>query len=201
MKIGIVGAGFVGTSFGKAVLRLGHEVMFSSRTPESDKMQALQRETGATVGTVADTVAFGDVVVMATGWANVPDAVRQGGDWSNKIVIDVTNRVGGHYDESAAQELTRLTGARVVKAFNTIGAEYYQHPTINGQPITMLIAGDNAEAKRIVFEIAQQLGFAPFDAGDLKVAALLEKLAELWIHLMLRTELGRNFAFQILKNQ
>jgi predicted dinucleotide-binding enzyme len=200
MKIGIVGAGFVGTSFGKAVLKFGHEVMFSSRTPESDKMQSLRQETGASIGTVAETVAYGDVVVLATGWPNVPDAVKEG-DWSNKIVIDLTNRVGVQSTTSAAQDLAQMTGARVVKAFNTIGAEYYQHPTINGQPITMLIAGDDPEAKRLVFEIAQQLGFDPFDAGDLKVAALLEKLAELWIHLMLRTELGRNFAFQIARAQ
>jgi predicted dinucleotide-binding enzyme len=67
MKIGIVGAGFVGQSLGKASLRAGHQVMFSSRTPQSDKMQALAQETGAAVATVAETVAFGEVMAIAMG--------------------------------------------------------------------------------------------------------------------------------------
>jgi 8-hydroxy-5-deazaflavin:NADPH oxidoreductase len=198
MKIGIVGAGQVGTSLAKALTRAGHQVMLSSRTPESGKMQALRSEIGVQVGTVAQTVAFGEAVVMALGWAGVPDAVQEGGDWSGKILIDPTNRFSPS-NESAAQELSRLTGAHVVKAFNTIGAEHYQNPVFDGQSASMLIAGDDVEAKQVATSLAQDLGFEPVDAGGLAAAIHLEHLAGLWVHLAMRAGLGRDFAFHLIK--
>lgn len=198
MKIGIIGAGQVGTSLAKALTHVGHQVMLSSRTPQSEKMQALRDELGVEVGTVAETVAFGDAVVMAMGWANVPDAVQEGGDWTGKILIDPTNRFGST-GESAAQELSRLTGARVIKAFNTIGAEHYQNPVFDGQPVSMLVAGDDAEAKQVAMSLAQDLGFDPIDAGGLTAAIHLENLAGVWVHLAMRAGLGRNIGFRLLK--
>lgn len=198
MNIGIVGAGQVGTSMAKALVKIGHSVMLSSRTPESEKMQALAAETGAQVGTVAQTVAFGPVVIVALGWDAVPGAVQEGGDWSSKIIIDLTNRFGGTGD-SAAQDLARLTGGRVVKAFNTIGAEHYQDPIFEGQAASMLIAGDDAEAKQVVSTLAHELGFEPVDAGGLAAAIHLEHLAGVWVHLAFRAGLGRNFAFRLIK--
>lgn len=198
MKIGIVGAGQVGTSLAKALTRVGHQVMVSSRTPQSEKMQALRREIGVEVGTVTETVAFGDAVVMAMGWAHIPEAVQDGGDWTGKILIDLTNRFGGT-GESAAQELSRVTGARVIKAFNTIGAEHYQNPSFDGQPASMLVAGDDAEAKQVAMSLAQDLGFEPIDAGGLGAAIHLENLAGVWVHLAMRTGLGRNIGFRVVK--
>jgi 8-hydroxy-5-deazaflavin:NADPH oxidoreductase len=200
MKIGIIGAGQVGTSLARALTSLSHPVMLSSRTPESDKMQALRDDIGAqiSVGTVAETVAFGEALIMAVGWSAVPDAVQQGGDWSGKILIDATNRFGGT-GESAAQDLAHLTGARVVKAFNTIGAEHYQNPIFEGQPASMLVAGDDAEAKQVAMSLARELGFEPIDAGGLAAAIHLENLAGVWVHLALRTGLGRNIGFRLLK--
>ena len=200
MKIGIIGAGFVGQSLGKAFLRAGHAVMFSSRDPQSAKMQTLARETGAMVGTVADTVAFGDVLAIAMGWNDVPSAVAQGGNWHGKILIDPTNRLTpGESGKSAAEDLAALTGARVVKAFNTIGAEHYLNPSFDGVAATMLVAGDDTEAKRTVIGLSNQLGFDTLDAGPLAAAVQLENLAGVWIHLAFRTLLGRDIAFRLMR--
>ncbi|MBX3064009.1 MAG: NAD(P)-binding domain-containing protein [Anaerolineae bacterium] len=198
MRIGIVGAGTVGSNLARALLGAGHEVMLSSREPESDRMQALIGELGshASVGTVAQTVAFSNLVILALRWDAVPDAVIAGGDWTGKILIDVTNRLG--VPESAAQELAQIAhGARVVKAFNTVGAEHFQNPMFNGERASLLIAGDDEEAKAIVSKLIADLGFEPIDAGNLAVAAHLEDLAELWLHLA--RGLGRNFAFRIIR--
>jgi 8-hydroxy-5-deazaflavin:NADPH oxidoreductase len=200
MRIGIVGAGVVGTSLGKALMTAGHAVMFSSRDPSSAKMQTLAAETGAAVGTVAETVAFGEVVAIAMSWDAIPDAVREGGDWSGKIIIDANNRFGPSASgKSAAEDLADLTGGRVVKAFNTIGAEHYTHPRLGGEAASMLVAGDDAEAKAVVVQLAAAMGFEPVDAGDLAAARHLENLAALWVHLAYGTPNGRNIAFRLLR--
>lgn len=203
MKIGIIGAGMVGSSMGRALRRVGHEVMFSSRDPQGEKMRALAQEMVAAVGSVADTVAYGEVLFLALSWDAIPNAVPAGGDWRGKILIDATNRFGPNLSllpgESAGEELARLTGARVVKAFNTIGAEHYLHPQIGGEAASMLLAGDDAEAKHLVAALATELGFAPVDAGPLSASVYLESLAALWVHLALRTPLGRGFAFRVIR--
>jgi hypothetical protein len=199
MKIGIIGAGSVGESLGRALLRAGHEVMFSSRDPESERMQALRQSTGAAVGTTAETLAYSDIIAVALRWDAVP-AVVQAGNWQGKIVIDLMNRFGAAGSTgSAAQELAALTGARVVKALNTIGAEHYQNPIFNGEAATMLIAGDDAEAKDITTTLLRDLGFDVVDAGSLAAAVHLERLAELWVHLAMRAGLGRDFGFRIVR--
>jgi predicted dinucleotide-binding enzyme len=204
MKIGIVGAGLVGSSMGRALRVLGHEVMFSSRDPHSDKMRALAQAMVAAAGTVAETVAYSDVLFMALSWDAIPNAVPLGGDWRGKVLIDATNRFGPGLSmlpgESAGEELARLTGARVVKAFNTIGAEHYLHPMLGGEAASLLLAGDDPAAKQIVWDLAEQLGFAPVDAGPLSASVYLESLAALWVHLAIRTPLGRGFAFRVIQS-
>lgn len=198
MKIGIVGAGVVGTNLARALLGAGHEVMLSSREPEGAKMRELKAELGshASIGTVAQTVAYSNVVALALRWDAVPDAVIAGDDWTGKILIDITNRFGNPL--SAAQELSQIAhGSRVVKAFNTVGAEHFQNPMFNGERASLLIAGDDEEAKAIVSKLIADIGFEPIDAGDLAVAAHLEDLAELWMHVA--HGIGRNFAFRIIR--
>ncbi len=196
MQIGIIGAGMVGESLGKALIKAGYEVVFSSRDPHSDKMQALAAETGASVASVEQTIAENDIIAVALRW----DAVAQVASlpsWHGKIVIDMTNRFVRNPERSAAEELARLTGARVVKAFNTIGAEHYQNPRFAGQPATMFIAGDDADAKAVVGQIASAIGFEVVDAGNLAATRHLENLAEFWVYLA-RSGHGRNIAFRLL---
>lgn len=204
MKVSIIGAGYVGSHLGKALVKAGHQVMFSSRTPHSDEMLALVAAcgAGAYAGSTTDTLAFSDVVAVALRWDAVPDAVKSAGDWSGKIVIDMTNRFGPLPQGSAgsaAQDLARLTGARVVKAFNIIGAEHYQNPIFSGQSATMLIAGDEVSAKEVVGRLASDIGFEVVDIGGLEFSSLLENLAALWVHLAFRGGLGREIAFKLLK--
>jgi hypothetical protein len=201
MKIGILGAGFVGKTFAQAVMRVGHTVMLSSRTPESDAMQQLSRELGVQVGTVAQTIAYSDVIACALRWEAIPEVMAQG-NWAGKTIIDMSNRFEGGHSRSAGEDLAALAaGAQVVKALNTIGAEYYLTPTLSGQAATMFIAGDSGEAKALVRKLCEQLGFEVVDAGLLSASRLLESLAELWVHLVFRAGLGRKIAFKLLRKE
>lgn len=201
MNIGIIGAGVVGSSLGKGWGARGHAIMFSSREPDSPKMRTLLAEVGATAraGTVAETLAFGEVIVVAMGWDKLPQAIEGTGDWAGKVVIDATNRFGpppAGSKGSAAQDLAQMTGARVVKAFNTIGAELMVDPPFAEKP-TMFIAGDDAAAKATVTQLTESLGFEVVDVGPLSSADLLENLARLWV--TLTRSRGRNIAFRLLK--
>lgn len=203
MNIGIMGSGFVGGNLGKGWAAKGHAIMFSSRTPESEKMKTLVAEAGSNTraGTIQQTLAFGDVVVIALSWDAVEAVIADAGEWSGKIVIDVTNRIrpsGGDPAGSAGEAIAQRTGARVIKAFNSIGAEHYLNPLFGDQAASMLICGDDAEAKSTVASLTAELGFDVVDAGPLSNARLLEGLAALWISLA-RGESGRDIAFKLLK--
>jgi hypothetical protein len=200
MKIGIVGAGTVGEHLGKALARVGHSVMFSSRDPHSPKMQQLLQETGAgaQAGTILETVAFGEVIAIAIGWQNgLAEALASVPDWSGKVLIDTTNRFGV-FDGSAAEEIAARTGAPVMKAFNTIGAEHLLDPVFDGIPVSMFVCGSPA-AKEKALPLVSQIGFDVVDIGGLEQARLLEAMAAVWVGLAMRQGQGRDIAFKLLR--
>ncbi|HVR98639.1 MAG TPA: NADPH-dependent F420 reductase [Thermoanaerobaculia bacterium] len=208
MRIGVIGAGSVGGTLGRRWAQRGHEVMFGVRNPQDPKVQKLLGESeGATAGSLAEAAAFGEVVVFATPWGDTRNALVNAGDLTGKVVFDATNpltsdlsglAVGG--DTSAAEQIAGWApGARVVKVFNTTGANNMADPVFDEQPATMFYCGDDDEAKAVAARLAADLGFEPIDAGPLREARLLEQLALLWIHLAYSQKMGRSIAFKLLR--
>ena len=160
MKIAIVGTGNVGTSLGSALIDKRYEIVYGSRNPDSTSVP-----NGARVKSQADAVADSDVVIMAIPHGAVKDTVEAIGAerFSGKTVIDVTNV----YDEnmrwvsgpkSAAEELAEMIpNAKVVKAFNTVFAKEMRTGSLNGEKLTLLVAGDDAEAKNNAKNIGESL--------------------------------------------
>lgn len=213
MKIGMIGAGNVGGSLAQALAAKGYEIVFGVRDPQSEKIQALLREMGesAQATAIADAVAQTEVIILATPWNATQDAIAAAGDWQGKILIDTTNPIAlgmeglaqglviGH-TTSAAEEIAQwATGARVVKAFNNIGANCYANPQFGGIPATAFICGDDAEAKQVVSQLAEAIGFAVVDTGNLPHARLLEPLAMLWIDLAIFGGVGREFSISLIQ--
>ncbi len=209
MKIGVIGAGNVGGTLGKRWAQSGHEVMFGVRDTTDSKLNTLLAETGgkAILGTVAEAAAFGEVVVLSVPWDGAKDAIAQAGSLSGKILLDTINPVQSDlsglavgFNTSAAEQVSELAaGAKVVKIFNTTGAnDNMANPNYGGTPLTMLYCGDDTEAKSVAAQLAADLGFSPVDVGPLKQARYLEPLAMLWIS-MAFGGFGRDFAFQIIK--
>src|SRR5207302_5113627 len=95
----------------------------------------------------------------------------------------------------AAATAKAAPGARVVKGFNTFGAEFHADPNHAGVPANVFFASDDAAAKKTVSEIATKAGFRPVDAGPLRNASVLENVAMLWIHLAMVGGQGRNCTF------
>ena len=184
-------------------------MVFGLREPDDAKFEALSREPGIRLATVAEAAAAGEVVVLAMPWQAVPDVLAQAGDLTGKILVDCTNplRMGaagleltlGYETSGAEQVAAQAPGARVCKAFNSTGYGNMEQPAYDGQRAVMFVCGDDAAACRTVGELSDALGFETILAGGLRTARLLEPLAMLWIQLAFTSPLGRDFAFALLR--
>ena len=120
-------------------------------------------------------------------------------DCTNPLKPDLSGLAIGHTTSAAEQVAVWAPGARVVKAFNTTGAENMSNPQFGSERASMLICGDDPDAKAAVVGLAADAGFDVVDAGRLASARLLEPLAMLWIHLAYAQGLGTGFAFKLLR--
>jgi NADPH-dependent F420 reductase len=208
MKIAIIGMGNVGIALGHRWAAKGHQVTFGSRHPADHEEQAKAQTIGANVAEVKDAAAGAEVVTLAVPWPAVPAALSAAGDLNGRIVLDCTNPLTPDLSglaigctTSAGEEVAKLArGAKVVKIFNTTGAGNMADPNY-GVPVTMLYAGDDAEAKRVAAKLAADVGFDPVDLGPLSASRLLEPLALTWITLALRQKLGTDFVLTIAKRR
>ena len=89
-------------------------------------------------------------------------------------------------------------GAKVVKAFNTVGANIMANPSFGADRPALFYCGDDATAKQTTKQLAEAIGFEALDAGPLTQARLLEPFALLWISLALKYGYGRDIAFKLL---
>jgi predicted dinucleotide-binding enzyme len=213
MNITIFGAGRVGGTLGRNWAKKGHSVTFGVRDPSDPEVRKLVDEIGANARSEVLEKAAADAgtVVLCTPWAAVEEIIGVAGDLAGKTLIDVTNPVVmtpeglrdglvlGHTTSAAEQIARWLPGVHVVKAFNTTGWQNMANPTYATQPLTMMLCGDDDQAKGIVADLARDVGFAPVDVGPLKSARYLEAMAMLWIDMAVLQGFASNFAFQIVK--
>lgn len=199
MRVAIIGAGRVGTALGNGWVQAGHDVTYGVRDPSRSSSEVK-------TASVRDAVAGSEVVVLATPWHGVADALQAAGSFGGRVLIDVTNPVDrelglevGHRT-SGAEEVARLAnGARVVKAFNTTGLENLLAPRYGERRLAMPVAGDDAEAVEIAAGLATDLGFEAVALPALAHARELEPLAVLWIKLALQWGHGRHIGFGIAR--
>lgn len=181
MKIGIIGAGHIGSVLARRFTELGHEVSIAnSRGP--DTLGELATQTGATAVTANEAARAGEVVVVTIPMRNVPDL---GPGLFEKVaasvvVIDTCNyypqqrdgRIDGiELGLPESRWVAQQLGRPVVKAFNNI---YADHLGTKGKPsgspdrIALPYAGDDASAKARVAALIDELGFDPVDDGTLE---------------------------------
>ncbi len=197
MRIAIIGAGNVGGGLGAALTAVGHDVVFGVRDPGSDKTRAaLAAAAGAQATSPEEAVAGADVVMFTLRWDAVPDIAPRLPSLVGRVVIDAMNRFGGDPSRSTTQDLADLLpGARLAKAFNTIGYENLTTAGNRQEPAAMFVAGDDPEAKRVALDLARELGFEPCDAGSLANSKPLEEMVKVW--LALSQSFGRTVGFAV----
>lgn len=209
MRIGILGAGNVGGALGSTWAKKGHSIRYGVREPGKESVTELLRSIGggAEAGTPAEAAAFGEVIVLSTPWSSAKSAIESAGDLEGKILFDTTNPLKrdlsgldvGDAGSGGQQVAAWAKGARVVKIFNTTGAENMANPRYGDQDATMLYCGDDEAAKSVARQLATDLGFDPLDAGPLKAAAHLEHFALLWIYLAIARKEGRGIAWKLVR--
>ena len=182
-KIGVIGSGKVGGALGTTWVNAGHEVMFSSRHIEHDQSLAASLGAGARAGTPRDAADFGDVLLMSVPYGALPEVGRDLADLiEGKVVIDACNpfphRDGAIADWArdkgaglASAEL--LPGARIVRAFNAIGAASMGAAHLEPGRIGMPIAGDDADAVAVASALIRDIGYEPVLIGDLEMGKFL----------------------------
>lgn len=189
MKIALIGAGNMGSALARLATAAGHSLTITSRTAE--KGRALARETGAAFKD-SDVARDADLVIVATGYGDAVSGLRAAGDLDGKVVVDITNPLNADYsgltvgfDSSAGEELQKaFPKARVVKAFNTVFAQVLAAgPQLEGETVTVFVAGDDAAARELVTQFVRSLGFVAVDAGGVKNSRYLEPLAGFNIYL------------------
>ena len=183
MKIGIVGSGNVGSALGGVWVKAGHEVMFSSRSLDNDKALAAKLGPNARAGTPREAAAFGDVVMVSVPYRSLPEVGKElAGILKGKVVIDTCNPFVGRDGDIAnwAREkgaglasAELLPGARLVRAFNAVGAgrmgSAHEQPGRIGMPI----ASDDTEAVAIASRLIRDIGFEPVLVGGLAMGRYL----------------------------
>jgi len=177
MKIGTIGSGRVGSAIGAAWVKAGHEVMFSSLDLEADKRLAASLGGKARAGTAREAAAFGTVLLVAVPYAALPGVGRDLGDLiKGKIIIDTSNPIVGRDGDMAVAAREKgagiassefLPGARLVRAFNAIGAARMAAAAGSSERVGMPIAGDDAEAIRVASALIRDVGYEPVLVGTL----------------------------------
>ncbi len=202
MQITIIGAGNMGRGIGTRAVAGGHTVAIVDRDPSQAQQLAAELGDAATSLAPGATIG-GEVVVFAVYYPGIKDAVREyAGQLAGKVVVDITNPVDTTtWDSlatppgtSSAEEVQQLVpqGTPVVKAFNTTFAGTLAAGEVAGQPLDVLIAGDDDAAKRTVAQLVSDGGLRPIDVGPLRRAQQLEQLGLL--NIAIQQPLGLGFA-------
>lgn len=207
MKIAILGAGHVGMALTTALTGRGEAVTVGVPDPAkyADAVDALGPLASLTTTTPA--IEGAELVILAVPYAAALGIAEGRPDWQGRILVDATNPLAPGLaglelgtTTSGAERIAALAhGSRVVKAFNSTGAENMADSRYEGGRPFMPVCGDDAQARTAVAALATRLGFDAVDAGPLQAARYLEPFAMTWIHLAFRCGQGRRFAFSLLR--
>jgi predicted dinucleotide-binding enzyme len=191
-RIAVIGTGSVGGALGPEFAALGHDIVYGSREPRRDDVQALVERTAgnASATTPAESVVGADIVVLAVP-GNLAVQITEGlGDLSGKIIIDPTNHIArdgsvpvlGTLPSNAEAIQAAAPGSKVVKAFNTLNWQQMVDPASSGGPVSIPLVGDDEAAKAKVAALVEGMGLEAIDLGPLSYAGHVEGMLLLWIN-------------------
>jgi hypothetical protein len=179
MRIAVIGTGRMGTGLATGLAGAGHEVVFGSRDPGAGA-DTVQQTGAAGASSQAEATQGADVVVLAIPWVAVEETMPLLGDLSGMVVVDITNPyVGGRIDPEidTTERITEWApGARVVRGWNHVYAINLTRPDVDGIASSVLLAGDDADAKETVAGLARDIGFDPVDIGGAATSPALTRL-------------------------
>ncbi|SNR83424.1 hypothetical protein SAMN04488107_0135 [Geodermatophilus saharensis] len=200
MRIGILGSGQVGQALARGYGRHGHDVVVGTRQAAVGDLAVARPE---------DAVRGADLVVLAVrGDAAVELVGSLAGPLDGTVLVDATNPLDasagaprlfvGHTDSLGEQVQRAAPGARVVKAYNTVGNALMVDPQLPGGPPTMFIGGDDEAAKATVAGLLRDTGWDVVDLGGIEASRWLEPMCMAWVAHGVRTGTWGH-AFRLLR--
>jgi predicted dinucleotide-binding enzyme len=192
MKVGFIGAGNVTRTIGRHLINVGHTIVVSnSRGPDTLGEFVAGLGAGGRAGTKRQAAKC-DIVILATRWVNVPEAIA-GIDWQGRILVDATN---AHMDSEPDLSLAGVTrsraalkgrtsseivaemavGARLVKSISNMPMSWIQDFSPNKPRTVLFTSGDDAEAKQRVIELINSTGLVAFDLGSLRKGGVMHEI-------------------------
>ncbi len=185
--VAMIGTGTLASTFGPAIGRAGYPLVYGSRDPTRASVLELVEKTGAgaSAASPSEAAAKAQIVILAVP-RSVLDEVTDGlGDLQGKIVVDVsggTKRIAedGYLElvpgESNSERIqSRHPAARVVR-INLPLMTFFVDPLLVGTPPTVLIAGNQSEAREALSRLIFDLGLDPWDAGPLRFAQVFDAM-------------------------
>lgn len=185
IKIGVIGAGWLGGTVGRCLVQAGYEVMFAAR--DLDKVRRDIRGLGdkAKVGTPAQAAQFGNVLLFALPHAALAQVATELQAYTQgKIIMDATNTNGDDPEVMAkANGNVALFNAQffpnayVVRAFSSVDATQIEASFKRGgrNPLAVPIASDNSQALSLVAQLVQAIHCSPVSVGKLENAILFQR--------------------------
>ena len=186
LKIATIGSGREGGALGTAFAKAGHPVMFSSRHPEELKDIVDKAGPNAKAGTVAEAVAFGDVVLLVVPYTAVAEIGKEHGTGlaQKKLVIDVSNPIARRDGEDFVKQVDAeggaglatqkaLPGAHIVRAFNAINFDQLAELAHRQGEPAVPIAGDDKDALALATTLIKEIGLEPVMVGGLAMGKYL----------------------------
>ena len=207
MKVAIIGLGNVGSALARG-WKGRHDLLLGTRDVTDPDAKELAIQTGGKLMSQADAARAAEIVVLALPWNAAEKAVPGLGDLTSKIIIDCMNPLGmvdgklgllvGHSTSGGEILAGWLPGVSIVKTLNQVGAEIMADNARMAARPAMFLAGDDPQAKAKVAQLLADLGFEAMDAGDLRMARILEPFGMVWINQALLRGKGRDWAFAAL---
>ncbi len=207
--IAVIGTGRVAAALGPQFAKLDHRIIYGSRDPARESVQALVTRTHKTAAAMLphEAAAEANIIVLATPWTATEGVVKALGDLAGKIIIDPTNAYAKAADglrelgvATSAAELIQSWApeAHVVKAFNTLNSVTMADPDTANGPVTIPIVGDNPAAKDQVAALITGIGLEVTDLGPLRYARVVENMLIVWMNARI---MGNPFHYHLRPQQ
>ena len=182
MKIGIIGAGAIGTALAKHIAGAGYEVVISNSRGADTLGEKIKEIGGNSIAGSVQEAAEAGVVFLAVRWEHVQEVLATI-SLEGKILVDVTNTSVPEFVAAAPGSKTSsemvsqwAKGSKVVKAFNTLYAKILaENPQVNGGNRVIFYSGNDDDAKEVVLGIINRIGFAGVDLGSLHEGGKLQR--------------------------
>jgi 8-hydroxy-5-deazaflavin:NADPH oxidoreductase len=198
MKIAILGAGNIGGTLGRKWGLAGRQVLFGVRDLQSAKtISALEDVPGAKATDISSAIRDSEVILFSVPWKTTPEIAQANAKSLNgKLLIDATNNFAGPMINNLEALRDAAPGARIYRAFNSLGWEVFANPVINGYTADMFYSGPEGETKDVIHKLIKEIGVNPIWVGDNDRIQLVDNMGALWANMVFQHGWKRHSAFK-----